>query len=439
MNTFTSNSCDARHAAMGILRRSFIPVLSVLVVTIVALLLRISLLDYSNRDLVDHFLPWLERIRGEGFWTAIAKPFSQYGYTPFYSYAIGLADKILPAGTDGQVVIKSVSIVFDFIAAALVFSIARRRTSDFRYAVLGYAAMLFAPTIVLNGAFWGQSDIVYSTFLIACVYFLLTQSSFRAMVCFGLACAIKAQAAWLGPFVLMMVLRKRIRWWQLLLVPVIYLILALPALYAGRSLLEVATIYLTQASTQSVLTYGAANLYFFPDYFFAHLGLWPAGISIIAKAGLLLTVVLTSLFAWRVARGRLEPQNLLLAALVSVLIVPQFLPHMHNRYFFPADIFSIVLAVWNPAYWWVALVMQFNSFVTYISFLWGTQMLGQPVPAWLGIFGFTNNLQPVTGLIAVASIGNAVMLFWLWRHLVDELKSRPEAVESPPPRVRNPR
>lgn len=382
----------------------------------VAIILRLLVLDRSNLDLIDHFLLWLEDMRINGFWTAISHPYSQYGYTPIYSYAIGLADALLPAGTDGKTVIKSVSILFDFVAAALVLAIARLRWGNGWQPIAAFSAMLFAPTVFLNGAYWGQSDIVYTTFLLATVYLLLTKKDFWAMACFGMALAIKLQAAWLGPFILMMMLRGRIRWWLMVLPPIVYVLVALPAVLAGRSLIEIASIYLTQAGTQSGLTYGVANLLFFPDYFFTHLGWWPEGIPLLAKAAILVTAGLGLLFAWRFSRGKLEDEALLIAALVSILILPQFLPHMHNRYFFAADVFTIVLAAWRPAYWPAAVMMQFNSIVTYLSFLW-PNMPDYPVPAWLAIFGFTNNLQPVTGLIAFAGIVNFILLVWFWRRL----------------------
>jgi Gpi18-like mannosyltransferase len=214
--------------------------------------------------------------------------------------------------------------------------------------------------------------------------------------------------------------------------------MVLPALYAGRPWLEVATIYLTSASTLPRSLNGhTANLYLFLDYFFGRLSLWPEGIPLLAKLGLVLTAAVASLFAWQASRGTLDShsESMIIAALVSVLIMPQCLPHMHERYFFPADVFAIVLAVWNPAYWWVAALMQFNSFVTYIHFLWGLQLMAQPVPPWLTPFGFTNNLQPVTGLVAVASITNAALLLLLWRDLIGRLK-RPTQTGEPEVSVR---
>lgn len=402
--------------SQGAARPDFtVPVL--VVIAVIALALRLAVLDRTNLDLIDHFLPWLEQIRTQGFWAAISKPFSEYGYTPFYSYAIGLADALLPAGIDGKVVIKSVSILFDYIAAGLVFSIARLHWQGGWQPVAAFAAVLFAPTVFLNGAYWGQSDIVYTSFLLACIYLLLVKSDLWAMVCFGVALAIKLQAAWLGPFILMMMLRGRIRWWLMAIPPLMYFLLAVPALLTGRPLIEVATIYLTQAGTQSLLTYAAANLHIFPHYFLFHLGWWPDAVPVIAKAAIAFTGALALLYAWKSARGRLDDEALLVAALVSVLIMPQFLPHMHNRYFFPADLFAILLATCHSGYWPVALLMQFNSFVTYISFLWHETLMASPVPSWLASLGFTNNLQWVTGLEALAGIFNFLLLVGLWRRM----------------------
>jgi Gpi18-like mannosyltransferase len=374
-------------------------------------------LDQTNLDLEPHFLPWLEQIRSQGLWKSVSQAYSEYGYTPFYSYAVGLANAAFPSGTDGKTVIKSVSILFDYIAAFLVYAIARLHWGNGLQPVAGFAAVLFAPTVFLNGAYWGQSDIIFTTFLLACIYLLLVKADIWAMVCFGIALAIKLQAAWLGPFILMMMMRGRIRWWMAIIPPVMYLVLALPALLVGRQLSEVTTIYFTQIGTQSSLNCSVSNLYFFPQYFFSSRVWWPELVPYIAKASILLTGLLGLMFSWKASRGRMEEEAMLVAAVVSVLILPQFLPHMHDRYFFIADVFIILLAAWSPVYWPAAALMQFNSIVSYVLFLWGREMLSKQVPGCLTPFGFTNNLQPVTGLIAIAGIFNFLLLVWFWRRL----------------------
>lgn len=399
-------------------------IFGLVIISVLAFLPRLAMLQGNNHDLIDHFLPWLERIRTEGFWEAISTPFSRWGYTPFYSYTLGLADALFPAGTDGKVVIKSVSILFDYFAAGVMFLIARMRWPQGNIPLMAFAAVLFAPTVLLNSVWWGQSDIVYSGFLLVCMAALLAQRPLLAMLAFGVACAIKLQAAWLGPFILFLVLRGEVRWWSFALIPLSYIIIAIPALAAGRSLGEVLTIYLAQAGTQTAFSYGAPNLLMLFDYAVkAHL--LAKEYLVWLNNALILCAVTASL--WYASRGklagsrRLDAETLLVAALVSVLLVPSLLPHMHNRYFFPADILSIALAVWIPRYWPVAVLVQVNSFIAYISWVFGTWLLTQPVPPVLDWI-FTNNLQPVTGLQFLAGLINAGLLIYLWRDMEMRLR-----------------
>lgn len=391
------------------------------VIAVLALLPRLALLPASNLDLVDHFLPWLEHIREQGFWHALATPFSRYGYTPFYSYALGLANALFPADTDGKLVIKSVSIVFDYVAAGLMFLLARMRSPQGPVPLLGFAAVLFAPTVLLNSAWWGQSDVVFTGLLVGCLVGLIAGRPVLAMLAFSVACAIKLQAAWLGPFILLLVLRREIPWWTLGLIPAAYVALALPALVAGRSLVEVLTIYLTQAGTQTAFSHQAPSLLLLLDYVAKPHLAWLSKVLVLVAAAASL---------WYATRGRqagprrLDGETLLVAALVSVLLVPSLLPHMHERYFFPADILAIALAVWAPRYWPVAVLMQATSCMAYVSWVWGRWLLAQPVPPGLDLV-FTNNLQPVTGLQLLAGLINVCLLVWLWRRMQARFVGRP--------------
>jgi Gpi18-like mannosyltransferase len=387
-------------------------------ITLLAFLVRLPMLDATNFDLNDHFLPWLDSIRTQGFWQAIATPFSRWGYTPFYSYALGLADALFPSGTDGKVVIKSVSIVFDFIAAGLMFLIARMRWQQGNMPLIAYGAVLFAPTVLLNSTWWGQSDIIFSSFLLACIAALLAKRPMLAMLAFSVACAIKLQAAWLGPFILLMALRGEVRWLSFALIPLTYLIIAIPALLAGRSLPEVLTIYLTQAGTQTSFGYQVPSLVLLLDY------VAKAQLAWLSKVLVLVAAATSLLFAWRGRQGgqrKLDAETLLVAAMVSVLLVPTLLPHMHERYFFPADMLGIALAVWIPRYWPVAVLAQFTSFCAYTSWVFGTWLLTLPVPPVLNWI-FTNNLQPVTGLQVLGGLINAALLVYLWRNMESRLQ-----------------
>ena len=62
---------------------------------------------------------------------------------------------------------------------------------------------------------------------------------------------------------------------------------------------------------------------------------------------------------------------LAVTALVSLALTPFLLPKMHDRYFYPADVFSLVLAFFVPEAWFVPVAYQVISLTAYTPFLIG--------------------------------------------------------------------
>lgn len=77
---------------------------------------------------------------------------------------------------------------------------------------------------------------------------------------FAVAFSVKAQAVFLSPFVLGMILRRRIHVAWLATVPGIYLLLAIPVLVASRSFVSVLSVYMDQINTFDRLFISAANI-----------------------------------------------------------------------------------------------------------------------------------------------------------------------------------
>jgi Gpi18-like mannosyltransferase len=65
----------------------------------------------------------------------------------------------------------------------------------------------------------------------------------------------------------------------------------------------------------------------------------------------------------------LTPELTLALATFSVLLAPFVLPHMHERYFYAADVFTIVLAFYRPRWAFIALLVQLASLLSYWPFL----------------------------------------------------------------------
>ena len=87
-------------------------------------------------------------------------------------------------------------------------------------------------------------------------------------------------------------------------------------------------------------------------------------------------------------------------ALLSSISIPYFLPKMHERYFFVADIVSILYAFWRPSHFWVAIIINLISFFAYGPFLLGTKAFDfsflSLVLFVLIVYLFTQNIRKIT-------------------------------------------
>ena len=233
---------------------------------------------------------------------------------------------------------------------------------------LATVTILFAPTVLINGALWGQCDSIYTAFLIAFLYFLLSGRTTLAFCAYGLAFSFKLQAIFLAPFILWIIAAKRIRYAYVFICPIVYFLSILPAWTLGKPIDELLLIYYNQSQSYSGhLTLNMANIYNwlpnYPDIFL------PIGIGF---TGCLVVIIA---FLLHRSNVRLSNEMLVFFAAFSVILIPYILPKMHERYWFPADIMSIVLAFYIPKYFWIPVSLQLISVVPYFSYLFGIQAM----------------------------------------------------------------
>ena len=100
---------------------------------------------------------------------------------------------------------------------------------------MAYAVVLFLPSVVLNSAAWAQCDAMYTAALLACLYYLLVNRPNRAVLAFSIAFVLKLQAIFFAPFLLLLVLKRKIKLRSLVLIPAVYILSIIPAAIMGRS------------------------------------------------------------------------------------------------------------------------------------------------------------------------------------------------------------
>ncbi|QHG16336.1 hypothetical protein A6V25_23390 [Nostoc sp. ATCC 53789] len=324
---------------------------------ILAVVIRLVFVPSKSLDYKYFLEPWYDFIASHGGFSALKYSFADY--TPPYLYWILISATLL-SGLPKIFAIKLFAITVDFLCAFFTYKIVKLKYPEGKIPIFAFLAVILSPSVICNSAIWGQCDVIYTTGLIACIYFLSLQKQVLALISFGIALSFKFQAMFLAPLLLIMLLKKRIYWYYLPLITLVYVVLILPAWFAGRPMSELLLIYFNQANKYKELTKNAPNIYqWIPSNFY----------NIVVPIGLALTISAIFLFAYIVYKSRLEitQDRLIHLATISVFFMPYILPKMHDRYFYPTDIFSLIFAFYFPQYRWVAIVVQMSSFFGYLG------------------------------------------------------------------------
>lgn len=328
------------------------------ILILLGIALRYAGLGFRSWDIKDYLLDWYNELASKGD-AALREPFSNY--TPPYIYLLYVMTK-----TSGFLpkiaAIKLISISFDFLNAFLIYLILKIRYPQGAIAWIGASSFLLLPTVWMNSAYWGQSDAIYACFVLACLFFLMKDRPLLAMIFLGLSFSFKAQAVFVGPLILLLIIKKKIPWYYLGVVPLLYVLMMIPAAVIGRPVVELLTIYAGQADTYQMLSMHAPNLYVFVPNAFYQTG-WMVGIG----TAIVITLVWITIYAGKIKEFR--PQTVLLCAFASAAFVPFFLPKMHDRYFYLAEVLSFLMAFYFLGGWRLALGYQVVSGLVYLVFL----------------------------------------------------------------------
>lgn len=379
---------------------------AVLVLGVTALAARFVVVDEVTGDYRVFLSPWYDALAAGGGLRGIGQQIGNYN--PPYLYLLALAT-YLPIPK--IVAIKLISMVFDLVLAAFAGLIVRRRFGRWT-AVAAFGAVLFAPTVLINSGYWGQCDSIYAACCLGSLYFLLHGRSWWACGFLGLALSFKLQAIFFLPVLLIVLVVNRQRLLAVLAVPATFVVMLLPAAFAGRSWSSLLSVYPDQVTGGGVgVGRGGAGFAGGGTTAARGAGLgawtqngptmfqWVGGSVGWLMVGLVTAAVLLlglALLAWR-GRPLGDAQIVVLAA-AAVLAVPFFLPQMHERYFYLADVLTIVAAFFVRRFWPVAVAVSASSLLSYAPFLW------RDAPVALPLVSFLEFLAVVATLLVAAHV-----------------------------------
>ena len=360
--------------------RRFVQKHLLIIVIILACALKIYI-SYKFRKHVSgdysYFLsPWIDYINKHGGFHALKDHFANYSLP--YLFFLTIVSK-LPFNPLYS--IKALSIGFDFIMAFVAqkivgeFSAKHKNTKVFR--TVTFIAILLLPTVLLNSAYWAQCDVIYTTFTLAALYFLIRKKRLASFVSYGIAITIKLQAIFLLPMFLIMYFKdKKISFAHFFIIPLSMIVLSIPGLLVGMPFSRIFTVYLEQVNYYPQMTAEMLNFWKY----------MPNNYEVLSLVAYAIVFVLFAIIAIIYLKNKMKLTKLRIIdlALASITISVYFLPSMHERYLFMADILSIAWAFAHFAkakrqdikdlrYFLVPVAYELVSLFSYLPFLLKSQ------------------------------------------------------------------
>lgn len=277
---------------------------------------------------------------------------------------------------------KLLSVVFDYIGAAvcclLVKKLLKNNKNSKVIATITYSLVLFIPTVILNSSAWAQCDIIYATFILFSIYYLLDKKYFKSFLLYGISIAFKLQAIFIFPlYIILYFNRKSFSVVNFCIIPIVNIIIYIPALLLGRQLNLLWNIYFNQISEYTSLTLNFPNIY---NLFY--------GNQLFRKVGIIFTIIIIGILLLYTLNKKIELTDIQMIelALLLILVETYFLPSMYDRYMFLADILSIVYFMIRKKGIIVPIIIITMSLNVYMTFLFGITPIPIKVSAIIQFF-----------------------------------------------------
>lgn len=327
-----------------------------------AFFLRAILLHYVADDYTIFLSHWVATFRDNGGFAAIKLPIGNYN-VPYLYFLAAISYLPIP----DLYLIKLFSILFDVILAWGGLRLVRRFTGlDSSRPLVCFCVLLLLPTVVLNGALWGQCDALYGALVLHALASALEDRPKTSAALLGIAFSFKLQTVFLLPLWAVLWLARRTRFRDLLLFPAAYAVTCVPALLLGKPLGDILGVYVGQTQEGAgALNYNCASIFSMVPY-----GTQldeQSGARLGILAAFLLVLVLLALAA--LFRDRLNEHVLLLFGVAFAVGIPFLLPYMHDRYYFLADALTAVWACISARRLPAAAAVQLASFSAYLTYL----------------------------------------------------------------------
>ena len=332
--------------------------LCLILITSLACLVKLYLFNFQSRDFVKFLNPWLNFFRNNGGLVAIAKYKGDYNAP--YILILSLLS-YLPI--KNIYLIKGVSLIFDFLLAIAGAYLSYFLTNKKGVSVITYATLLFLPQFLVNGSMWGQCDSIYTFFGLLSLIYLLKEKYFLSFAFLGVSFAFKLQAVFIIPLYIILYFTQRkfsIRYF--FLIPLVEIILCIPNMIFGMPIWNCVVVYFKQIHQYTkYLTINYPNIYQIINFNY----------DVLNKVGASFVVLLCFLILCYLFKKHIKWNNekIINLGFLLLMLVTYFLPCMHDRYAYFAEVLSIIYYLVYRKNLGIVIMVNLSAIVAYASYL----------------------------------------------------------------------
>ena len=182
-----------------------------LLFSMIGMYIRYMARDFISYDMQKFLIPWFQTIKSNGGVTALSQQVGDYGL--LYQTTIAMLSY---TDVNPVYLYKTISVFFDFLlAGSVAYFISKVDSKNLCNNGIGnkihicYGCVLLLPTVVMNSAFWGQCDSIYTFFLLWSLWFLHKERYDLSFFMLGCSFAFKLQCIFLVPLFLFFYIYKR--------------------------------------------------------------------------------------------------------------------------------------------------------------------------------------------------------------------------------------
>ena len=321
--------------------------------------------SYESGDYKRFLLKWYNTLAEEGLSSVVG---GLGNYNPPYLILLYLLT-LIPGAT--LIKIKMLSVVFDLLMGFIGYLIVKKLNNQ-KYSYLSWIIILLLPTVILNGSMWAQCDSIYTTFILLSLYLLLEEKYPLSFLALGISFSFKLQFIFILPlYIILYFVNKKFSIFNFLLIPLGNILMCLPVILMGMPVINCFTTYLEQTTDYSVyLKRNLANIFeLLPN-------IKAIGHILIFITGLFFLILLIYFIKRKKEFSQKEIINL---GLLSILIAVYFLPFMHERYMFAADVLSIIWYFIYKKKIYIPIIINLSSLAGYSVYLFGLKWM----PLWI--------------------------------------------------------